>query len=561
MSTAALAPSRAGLEPDDRDPAQGPIAEALRAMVRALRSHALYKHDNPAYLRSLEQAREAFAAMWAGTRELVLAVHESELHWGELVVHADGERGGGDALAWMLYKDGIRELTVLPGFQEQELVQVLETLHQVRRASRDDDDLVTLLWEHDFQHLRYRCVQAEDGQAFSTPTGPGDANVSDAVQAAAASSANLVRMEDLEGTLHFLDARDIAYLQEQLEREYRADVRTSISDALLDTFETQRSVRVREEVCAALDALLLQQLVASAFSSAGALLREARVTAGRATDLSDAHRERLLRLGGRLSEPVVLEQLIQAVELTPDAGVADAERLLEGLEVTALPTLLRAVSEVERTLVRDVIDRAITRIASAHTHELVRLIAHEDVLVSLGAIQRAGGMRAAGAVPALASRLSSTDSELRHAAAEALANIGSAGALQALERVLDDDVRGVRLAACRAFATHGYRAALPRLETLVSGRESRAMDLTERMAIFEAYGSLCGAAGVRVLDGLLNGRGFLGRRPEPEVRACAAVALGRIQSADARASLQQSAVDKEIVVRSAVQRALRGMSS
>ncbi|HLV25065.1 MAG TPA: HEAT repeat domain-containing protein [Gemmatimonadales bacterium] len=561
MSTVAQPYSRSGAAPDDRDPVTGAIAEALRSLVRSLRAHALYKHDNPAYLRSLEQTRVAFGMLWANTRELLVAVSETELRHGEVVVHTDGERGGGDALAWMLYKDGVRELTLLPGFQEGELAQFLETLHQVRRAMPDDDDLVTLLWEKDLQNLRFRSVHADEGRPYAAPEDPTGTNIGSAVQAAAASTSNIVRMEDLEGTLYFLDEHEITYLRGELDSEYTADVRTSLSNALLDTFEAQRSSRVREEVCGALDALLLQLLVAGAFASVASLLREARVTAGRARDITDAHRERLLGLGRQLSEPGVLEQLIQALDGGSAATIAEGERLLEELEVSALATLLRQIEEVERIPVREAMERAVSRIASAHTNELIKLVAHQDTVVSIGAMRRAGSTRMAGAVPALAQRLTASSEELRQAAAEALSAIGSAGALQSLERVLDDSARGVRLAACRAFSAHGYRAALPRLEALVRGKETRAADLTERMAIFEAYGSLCGAQGVEVLDSLLNGRGFLGRRPDAEVRACAAVALGRINVAEARTALQAAAGDKEVVVRTAVQRALRGAAA
>lgn len=562
MTSAALSAARSAPGPDDRDPVATPLAEALRSLVRALRAHALYNHDNPSYVRALQLAREAFAPVWGSTTEVRLQVHEHELRFGDTVVHTDGDRGGGDALAWMLYKDGFRELTLLPGFEVDELSIFLETLHQVRRATPDDDDMVTLLWERDLMHLRYRCVQAEDGNQFATPQDPTGTNISAALHSAADDqAANMVRMEDLEGTLHFLDEQEIRYLREQLEHEYRTDVRSSLADALLDTFETQRSTRVRDEVCVALDALLLQHLVGSAFTSAAQLLREARITAGRAPDISDAHRERLQRLGGRLSEPEVLQQLLSAIDLSSDSSVTEAERLLEELEVTALPTLLRAFAEAERASVRGTLDRAITRIASAHTNDLVRLIAHEDGLVALGAVNRASSMRAAAAVPALAERLGDMDPELRQAAAEALASIGSAGALRALEGVLDDKVRGVRIAAVRAFTAHGYRAALPKLEALVRGKESRAADLTERMAMFEAYGALCGSSGVELLDGLLNSRGFLGRRTDPEVRACAAVALGRIRTPEARAALQRSSSDTEVVVRTAVQRALRSASA
>jgi HEAT repeat protein len=86
----------------------------------------------------------------------------------------------------------------------------------------------------------------------------------------------------------------------------------------------------------------------------------------------------------------------------------------------------------------------------------------------------------------------------------------------------------------------------------------RDADLTEKMAYFEAYGAMCGDAGVVYLDGLLNTKGMFGKREDSELRACAAMALGRIGTKKAQDSLRKSADEKDIVVRNAVTRALRG---
>jgi HEAT repeat protein len=63
------------------------------------------------------------------------------------------------------------------------------------------------------------------------------------------------------------------------------------------------------------------------------------------------------------------------------------------------------------------------------------------------------------------------------------------------------------------------------------------------------------------LDTILNGKGFLGRREDAEIRACAAVALGRVASPKALDSLRKASSEKDIVVRNAVTRALRGGAS
>jgi len=139
-----------------------------------------------------------------------------------------------------------------------------------------------------------------------------------------------------------------------------------------------------------------------------------------------------------------------------------------------------------------------------------------------------------------------------------LADIGSPSALQALERAIDDADRDVRVATYRAIGTRKHGGALPRLLDAIRRKETRSADLGEKMALFEAFGSLCGNSGVNELDTLLNARGLLGAKENAEIRACAARALGLIGTPMAMGSLQRAADTKDLVVRNAVARAMRG---
>jgi HEAT repeat protein len=85
----------------------------------------------------------------------------------------------------------------------------------------------------------------------------------------------------------------------------------------------------------------------------------------------------------------------------------------------------------------------------------------------------------------------------------------------------------------------------------------KEMDLTEKMAFFEAYGAIAGPAGLKALSGILLPRGLLKLKEPPETRACAAMALGKIRSPEARELLQKVVEDKDLVVRNAANRALR----
>jgi HEAT repeat protein len=157
--------------------------------------------------------------------------------------------------------------------------------------------------------------------------------------------------------------------------------------------------------------------------------------------------------------------------------------------------------------------------------------------------------------------MSDRDAVRRLAIVQALTEIGSPGAMQTLEKALDDADRDVRIVAARAITARAHRPALARFDAIIKGKAVRDADRTEKMVFFEGFGSFCGDAGVPHLDAILNGKSFLGRREDPEIRACAAMALGRIGSPAATEALRKSAGEKDVIVRNAVARALRGGGS
>ena len=130
--------------------------------------------------------------------------------------------------------------------------------------------------------------------------------------------------------------------------------------------------------------------------------------------------------------------------------------------------------------------------ASSNSAEMMKLIGSPDPSVAIEAMRRAGELKTAAAVGPLAKVLKQPNVLLRQTAAQTLSEIGSPGALRLLETALNDDDRDVRISAVRALGIRGHRAALPRVEAVVRGKTVKGADLTEKMAYFEAYGTLCG---------------------------------------------------------------------
>ena len=83
------------------------VAELLQTLVKALRAFQMYLPNNPVHQRAAQNVKAAFGPIWNGVDELVLNVGETELRWEEDVVYSQINKT--ECLAWMLYKDGMRE--------------------------------------------------------------------------------------------------------------------------------------------------------------------------------------------------------------------------------------------------------------------------------------------------------------------------------------------------------------------------------------------------------------------------------------------------------------------
>jgi HEAT repeat protein len=166
-------------------------------------------------------------------------------------------------------------------------------------------------------------------------------------------------------------------------------------------------------------------------------------------------------------------------------------------------------------------------------------------------------MQIAEAGPALTHLLAHQDAAVRLAAVEAAVTLKASTVAGALVNTLEDPEREIRIAAAKALGALQYRPAAKALGGIVRGRAIRDADISEKVAVFEAFGIVAEADGLDVLDGLLNGKGFLGKREPTDIRAAAALALGRIAGPEARAVLERATQDDDAVVRSNVNRALR----
>jgi hypothetical protein len=134
------------------------VAELINGLVKALRAYHMYLPNNPIYQRASDNLRTAFQPIWAVLDELTLTVAETDFVWENEVVYHQLSKA--DSIAWGLFKDGMRSLTIGRGAELDELPRFLEMINRARFLPADaGDDLLTLLWEQEFELIQYQFTE------------------------------------------------------------------------------------------------------------------------------------------------------------------------------------------------------------------------------------------------------------------------------------------------------------------------------------------------------------------------------------------------------------------
>jgi HEAT repeat protein len=537
------------------------VGDLVDGLEAGFQTFSVHDPSSSEYRRAVARLSRAFASLWEQQSEVSLEVGPDRFAlFGDPV---GGAAAGGSRLVECLRTGGIQSLTFSPGAEGSEVVRFLNTM-QLGPAiiSTEDDGLRSLLWGLDLEHIRYSVAEEPAGTApepkATRSDGPQEsaerrARIRD--EASSAPTSAVVDVADFDSTLYFLDQREIDYLKDEIDQEYAQDLGRSIVSLLLDVLDVQTDPEVRAEVTSVFERLLPQLLADGAFGSATHLLAETEALM-RGPGVTAADRKALGRMTAQLSRPGALAQLLQFLEEGQSLPSSDELGALFGrLRPEALETILKWMRNLSNVDAAALLSEAVEQMAREHPTAVRAALRSKDPVVLDRALDLVLKIRSAEVVEELCDVGSHPDSGVRTTAAQALGAIGGARCCGELTRMIDDPEASVRVSALRALTTRRYPRALDRIDEILREDALLSLELVEQRALFEAYGSLAGSAGIAYLEPLLLGKKGVGRI-SPEVRACAAVALGRIGTPAARMALRNAEKDKNPVVRSAAGKAL-----
>ncbi len=511
--------------------------ELMQSFLRARKNLRIYPANNPVYGKTVEDAYRKVIEYLDLYGDLDLKLRQNEILLGDKPVFQSVEKE--DNLAFILFKDGVRELSLQKGLAQNEMKGFLEAI-SYDFDKGDDEDVVTLFWERDFDHVKYIVdenflLEDETYEASATMRAreeeTDEGELRRAYEEALKEQAE-ARVLDIVP----ITRSDLDQLVKEIEKD-SGDKIPRLTAILIDMLVCSDGEAARENlklICGALEYAVQNGLIYSAVH----ILQSARKTS-EDPNVPETLRREMEQVFLFASSPPVIKRLGEELDSgnMGDLGILmDYVRHLGREAISSFITILGELKTIEAR--KTVID-ALALLGEKDINALAKGLSDPRWYVVRNIIyifRKIGDRRA---VDFLIRAARHSDVRVRMEVIKAFGELGGQGVIQTIRDALDDPEQSVRTAAARALGQIKSEAAKKIIMNRLTAKEFVDLDFNEKKEFFEVLSSWNESGVVEFLLRNLRVSSFFRKGRYDEIKACAAYSLGLMGCKEALPSLHR----------------------
>lgn len=528
------------------------IKDVFRTLVKTIKTFNQYPKDNPVYQRFASELYGKFGSVLKSGGELAFDVGPDSLSREGDEVYRSEERT--DNIALSLYTDGIRRLSFGEGLTMTEMVDFIDVLRLTPRADSLVDDIVTVLWEKNFEHIGYTVVpELAEGNFIpeeflisseEVEEGPYGASYSDVTVKPVALG---LKTEPLTGD------EEMALKEELFDVEEKSSYLSAVG-LLLEILQSERDISefsaLADNTGKAMDALLERGDIQSVMQ----VLRRLREV-GRAVPEPDK-RKAILNVINRAGNIENLRRLFSG-----GFDIKDVSRYILLLSRAVIPRMIELLGEIQERKQRRFLCDILIEIGRQDIGVFSEALLDKRWFLVRNIVMILGMMKNPSVVKPLEKVLKHPDARVRKEAVRALEGIQSPETKGAFFTLLADPEPTVRVGSLRALKRFKDPDVFIRLKEGASREELKKKAFSEKKELLEALALSGGERAFPLLAELFRKKGLIEKAEVTELRACAAYALGCLGMPEARGLLEKEADSRKPLLREACIKALKECGS
>ncbi len=512
--------------------------DIVQTILKARKTIRMYPENNPIYRKTVEESFSKFEEFFGFKEGLGLKIKQNEIFLDAEQIYFSAEKE--DNLALFFFKDGLRELTFSRGMSQSELEGFLKIIALDFDREAVDDDVVTLLWEKDFQNIKYVADEAflledEDYEAEAVKEIKSKAPETDEVLKAYAAAFD---SEDVrEVAIINLTDKDLQSLVKEIEKDLQ-DKTPKIYEILFEMLTQSESAAEYEDI---------QRLLRDVFSycvkqgNLKTVVDLMKKTKELADDPSapEAMRRQMRILLSTVNSPESVKSVgeIFASDIEVEENVL--AEYTGFLEKEAISPFMSLLGELESIRGRKIVINILIQLGKKDIQAVARGLQDQRWYLVRNIIYILRHIGDKKAVEYLLSTAKHTDERVRKEAIKTLGELKSPLALQTLKDCLNDADQSIRKSAVKALGNIGSETAKRIILENVSDKDFGGRDFEEKREFYEVLSHWSDAETADFMIRILKKRSFFRKAKNDEDKACAAHCLGLMGNKDAMPVLQK----------------------
>jgi len=548
--------------------------DLIRSLLKAIKAYKLYQSNNPILAKQVGELTHKFNAHLDRYQTLNLQVGEYKLFFDGKPIYENTEMR--ESLAFLLYKDGVRDIRFFKGLDDQEISDFLDVLQRGEQASRLEDDIVTLLWQKEFAHISYYATdefmdsnavpvnydEYQAGLEFSPtaeePASDQESTEEEMLLSLAETLPESVRDQRETFAEHFQPTTEEAGQINQLIN-HEADIKfvSTLVDNLIEILlHLGEDLEPYENMVTFFDRALEFLVLKGEFKTAGEILKTLREILD-AMALKDNQIYAINRIFEGAGSPRIIELTTETLKHEGFFDLNASYDYFDLLPKSAIEPLCNMLGHMESPKARKLIAEIIGRKAKGNLEILSPFLNDKNWIVVCYVITIIGNSGDRNATKYLPQTIGHPDERVRRTALKALSQYpGSKEIKPLLLKLLNDQSSYIRSQAVIHLARSSKHEALGPILSIIQSESFLERDFAEKAAFFRAIGEARADEALPVLRKILEKKSWFKRPKWDELQVCAVGALRMIGTEESRKILELGKRSKNRAVRRACLQAL-----
>ncbi|MGB9714890.1 MAG: HEAT repeat domain-containing protein [Thermodesulfovibrionales bacterium] len=512
------------------------VKDILQTIIKARKTLRMYPTNNPIYIKTLEETYNKFKEFFEYRDDLSFRIGQNSIYFdSEEIYHKDEKE---DNLALFFFKDGLRELTFKKGLSQEELEEFFKIITLDYEREVEDEDIVTLLWQRDFQNIIYIVddtvlldIEGEDYELKAVSE--AKQTVSD-IEGLMKAYNEEFKEEDVKEVpiISFTD-KDLKTLMKELETDSLSKI-DKLSDILFEMlYQSEELGGILEDVFRFLKDTIKFSISQGDFKAVIKLINRAKDFIEEPYSTEDTKRYLKLLLLYPSSEEII-NLLGEVLDSPIRIDDEDFKEFIKLLDKKAISPLINVLGELKTFRVREKVIDALIFLGKQDIKTLAMNINDPRwyVVRSIISIIRKIGDRKANEY--LLKNIRHSDVRVRKEIIKGISELGGEESLPHLKERLDDVDAGVRIEAVRAIGNIGSKRAKNIILEKISDKSFKERDFEEKKEFYRVLAKWNNDPEIfDFLTKILKKGSFLWWTKNYEEKACASLCLGLIGNKEA----------------------------